>query len=106
MRGPDGKEYRWTLGARVPSVRLFHSLATLLMTAIYQLASNDKSATPVANFHRASRGILGPKQHAYLEIHPEGEGMVEEIVISFVYAEKLRRDKERAAKRSNGGGGA
>ncbi|KAK7442480.1 hypothetical protein VKT23_016077 [Stygiomarasmius scandens] len=83
----DGVEYKWILGAWVPSLR-----------------TNDADKTPVAYFHRRKLGIFSKSEPAYLEIYPAGEHMVNEIVTTFVYIEKIRKEKERAA-RSNGGGG-
>ncbi|TFK34265.1 hypothetical protein BDQ12DRAFT_613813, partial [Crucibulum laeve] len=85
--GPDGKEYKWKLGIRVP-----------------ELVVNDGTKTPVARFHRQRLGILSKARPASLEIFPAGEHIADVIVVTFVYIEKLRKDRERAS-RSNGGGG-
>ncbi|KAJ7576119.1 hypothetical protein C8J56DRAFT_1117496 [Mycena floridula] len=82
---PDNKDYRWILGTWVPT-----------------LVTDDKAQTPIATFHRR-RWLFG-KRKAYLEIFPEGMHFVNVILVTFVYIEKLRRDKERAAKRHGAGG--
>ncbi|KAJ7582043.1 hypothetical protein C8J56DRAFT_793156, partial [Mycena floridula] len=80
---PDGKNYRWILGARVPT-----------------LVTDDKSETLIATFHR-KRWLFGKRQ-AYLEIFPEGMHLADVILVTFIYIEKIRRDKERAASRNGG----
>jgi hypothetical protein len=74
------------------------------MTAtVCKLFLNDASTTPVATFHTKNWGIFSEKRPAFLEIFPPGEHMVELILITFIYMEKLRKDRERS--RSHGGGG-
>ncbi|KIJ92577.1 hypothetical protein K443DRAFT_113354 [Laccaria amethystina LaAM-08-1] len=85
--GPDGIEYRWKLGVHVP-----------------ELCLNDSIDTPVARYHRSSLGILSPAHAAYLEVFPIGEHMVDLIVVTFVYIERLRQEEE--AQRPRGGGGS
>ncbi|KAF5345048.1 hypothetical protein D9758_010441 [Tetrapyrgos nigripes] len=77
----DGAEYKWILGAWVPSLR-----------------TNDASKTPIAQFHRRRLGLFSKKAPAYLEIYPQGEHMVDEIFTTFIYIEKIRKEKERAAR--------
>uniref|UniRef100_A0A0W0G3P3 DUF6593 domain-containing protein n=1 Tax=Moniliophthora roreri TaxID=221103 RepID=A0A0W0G3P3_MONRR len=81
----DGKEYKWLLG-------WWES----------ELILNDGSKTQVAKFNRKSFGVIGKASPAYLEIFPPGEHMVDEIFVTFVYIEKLRKEKERAAKHNGG----
>ncbi|KAF9265950.1 hypothetical protein L218DRAFT_986112 [Marasmius fiardii PR-910] len=85
----DGREYKWYL-------RYWYSELTL----------NNEEKTPVAKFHRKyiTKCFIGKGTPAYLEILPAGEHMVDEIFTTFIYIEKLRKEKERAA-RPNGGGG-
>ena len=59
---------------------------------------NDSPKTPVACFHRQHFGIIGKARPASLEIFEAGKGMVDLIVVTGVYMEKLRKDKERAAR--------
>jgi hypothetical protein len=73
--------------------------------AISQLFLNDPSMTPVATFHRKHRGIFSDKRPASLEVFPPGEHMVDLILITFIYMEKLRKDSENSRK-SHGGGGS
>ncbi|KAF9026051.1 hypothetical protein BDZ89DRAFT_1067889 [Hymenopellis radicata] len=78
---PDGKEYKWILGANRP-----------------KLITNDDSHTPVALYHRRRFGLFRAKRQAYLEVLPQAEHMLDTVVITFVYVEKIRRQKEDAAK--------
>ncbi|KAH7908311.1 hypothetical protein BJ138DRAFT_1013027, partial [Hygrophoropsis aurantiaca] len=79
FNGPDGKSYMWSLGKWVPILYL-----------------NDGSDKVIARFHRSNMGIIGKQRSACLEISPEGEHMVDIIIITFIYIEKLRRRKESA----------
>jgi len=63
-----------------------------------QLFVNDPAKTPVAFFHRRHFGIIGKARPASLEIFEAGKEMVDFIVVTGVYMEKLRKDKERAAR--------
>lgn len=56
----------------------------------------------VARQHRATLGILGPRQNAYLDVNPDMWHMLDMIVVTFVYVEKLHMDKERGAQRNSG----
>ena len=85
-------------GAYITFERLF-SVQQLL-----QLSLNDGSKTEVARYHRGSLGIIGPKKKPCLDINPDVAHMSDLIVLTFVYVEKLRMDKERAARNSGGGG--
>ncbi|KAH7908291.1 hypothetical protein BJ138DRAFT_1091492 [Hygrophoropsis aurantiaca] len=77
--GPDGKSYKWVLN---------FSSVTL------ELA--DGSQTNLANFKRP--GCFGVKSDAVLQISPAVYHMVDLIIITFIYIEKLRRDKENATR--------
>ena len=59
---------------------------------------NDSTKTPVAFFHRRHFGIIGEARPASLEIFKAGKEMIDLIVVTGVYMEKLRKDKERAAR--------
>jgi hypothetical protein len=49
----------------------------------------------VARFHRATLGIIGKKRKAMLEVSPEVAHMMDTIIMTFIYVEKLRKDKEK-----------
>ncbi|KAF8894852.1 hypothetical protein BD779DRAFT_867293 [Infundibulicybe gibba] len=82
---PDGKEYRWELGLKTST-----------------LVTNDKAKTRVARFHR--KHYIFNRRPASLEIYPGGEEIMDTILVTFIYVEKIRKDAENASKRSHGGG--
>ncbi|KAL4259833.1 protein of unknown function DUF6593 [Pleurotus pulmonarius] len=79
---PNGREYKWRFSQSSKS----------------KLYTNDDSDTLVASFHGSSIGILSSPRDAYLEIFSEGRHIKDAIVMTFVYVEKLRRDRRRAAQ--------
>lgn len=82
--GPNGVEYRWAMGA---------------MGLNYpKLVTMDEKKTVIAKFHRAHHFVK--KQNARLEVRPEGMEMLDHIVLTFVYAENKRRERERAVAAS------
>ncbi|KAJ6606064.1 hypothetical protein DFH09DRAFT_1119210 [Mycena vulgaris] len=79
--GLDGREYKWILGAYTSQLRL-----------------NDEAQTLVARYRPKKLGILSKARKASLEVFPTFEHMMDEIVVTFVYIERLRKTKERAAR--------
>ncbi|KAG0696213.1 hypothetical protein DFH29DRAFT_952080 [Suillus ampliporus] len=86
--GPDGCSYRWDLQFRV-----------------VVLSRDDGSRTEVARFHRATLGIIGRKRKATLEVSPEVAHMMDTVIMTFIYVEKLRMDKEQASRNAAASGG-
>ncbi|KIJ70601.1 hypothetical protein HYDPIDRAFT_105340 [Hydnomerulius pinastri MD-312] len=86
--GPDGRPYRWDLQYRVVVLSL-----------------DDGSRTEVARSHRRSFGIIGAKRDPCLEVHPDAMHMLDMVVLTFIYVEKIRMQKEGNSRRPNGGGG-
>jgi hypothetical protein len=85
---PDGREYMWKLGPTAPHLYL-----------------NDEHKTPVAKFHLPCLRWFrrpGAKSCAWMEIFPEGEHLVDVILLTFIYVEKIRKDRESAAKTLGG----
>ncbi|KAK2460725.1 hypothetical protein APHAL10511_007195 [Amanita phalloides] len=82
--GPDGLEYKWKLGFRAP-----------------ELVRNDTTRTPIARFHRRRLGLFRKQPPASLEILPEGMHMIDLIMVTFVFIQKIRNDNERAASAGN-----
>ncbi|KAJ3812074.1 hypothetical protein EV368DRAFT_44521, partial [Lentinula lateritia] len=76
--GEDGQEYRWNFG-RDSSPGTYIRLAIL-----------------VATFHQER--LFSKNNTARLEIFPPGQHMIDEILVTFTYIERLRRAKERSAK--------
>ncbi|KAF9522245.1 hypothetical protein CPB83DRAFT_732820, partial [Crepidotus variabilis] len=70
--GPYGKLYVWKMGS--DKCRLFLKDTELL----------------VATFHRKHLGILSKARAASVEIFPQGQHMVDDIVTTFIYMERLR----------------
>ncbi|KAJ7018477.1 hypothetical protein C8F04DRAFT_1277668 [Mycena alexandri] len=71
----DGKEYRW----------YFQMYSSTLKV-------NDVAATVVAEYKVSSVGVVSkPARPASLEISPEFEYMVDEIMVTFIYLETIRR---------------
>jgi hypothetical protein len=70
-----------------------------LAQQIWQLFLNDSSKTPIAKFHRQHAGSKDKEPvQASLEIFEEGLHMVDLIVVTFVYIEKMRKDRERGSR--------
>ncbi|KAH7921062.1 hypothetical protein BV22DRAFT_756907 [Leucogyrophana mollusca] len=77
--GPDGKSYKWVLNFTSVSLELA-----------------DGSQKNLASFQRA--GAFGQKSGAVLEVSPLVAHMLDLVIITFIYVEKLRRDKETATR--------
>ncbi|KAG2364505.1 hypothetical protein BDR07DRAFT_1401425 [Suillus spraguei] len=71
--GPDRRPYRWDLKSRG-----------------VVLSRDDGFRMEVARFHRATLGIRG-RNVAH---------MMDTVIMTFIYVEKLRRDKEEASRRA------
>ncbi|KAI0081487.1 hypothetical protein K474DRAFT_1703916 [Panus rudis PR-1116 ss-1] len=84
LQGTDGRSYVWK-----ESINSCH----------LDVDDGSKPTVKVAQFHQ--RNILTGRK-ANLEIFPEGDHMLDLIVITWHYIETRRRDKE---KRNSGGGG-
>jgi hypothetical protein len=69
-------------------------LAKYLLQYLSQLVVNNEEKPTVARFSRKNLGIVGAALPAALEITPAGEHMVETILVTFIYIEKLRKDRE------------
>ncbi|KAI5989989.1 hypothetical protein EDD15DRAFT_2198335 [Pisolithus albus] len=83
--GPDGLPYRFWLGIGT------------------QLSRNDATSQELARSHTRSLGITGPRRDPFLDIDPSLMHMLDMVVLTFIYVEKLRRDKEKRTKRSSFG---
>ncbi|KAH7924511.1 hypothetical protein BV22DRAFT_501292 [Leucogyrophana mollusca] len=77
--GPDGCSYKWKHHITVDVLYL-----------------NNDSRTEVARYHRRSLGIIGEKHDPYLEVFNQGEHILDLLILTFIYVEKLRMDKEEA----------
>ncbi|KAG9308015.1 hypothetical protein JVU11DRAFT_12666 [Chiua virens] len=86
--GQDGRRYRWDMHSRDVVLSL-----------------DDSSRTQIARYHRASLGIIGKRRHATLEIAPQAEHMLDLVILTFIYVEKLRMDKENRQRQQMASGG-
>lgn len=104
--GPDGRHYRWDMHHRdvVVGVQL-RILLDRVVSFLWQLSLDDTSRTVIARHHRATLGIIGKRRSACLEIAPEAEHMLDLIILTFIYVEKLRMDKEARERRAAASGG-
>jgi len=103
---PNGREYVWKVDRKDCRVTdcLHHALA-ISNLYISQLFLNDPSETPVAVFHCKQRqGFFTQERPASVEIFRQGERMIDLILITLLYVEKLRQDKERSRGGGDGGG--
>ncbi|KAG9219783.1 hypothetical protein CCMSSC00406_0008160 [Pleurotus cornucopiae] len=81
---PDGREYVWKMGMWASELYL-----------------NDDSIPKkplIAKYHRPTFNPIGPNKPAYLEISPEGEPILDDIVVTFVLVETYRKERERASR--------
>ena len=105
--GPDGVQYRWALGAfgmNYPKVSTFFRITTGVSSEhVVKLVTADEKKTVIAEFHRAHH--IMKKKKARLEVQPAGMNMLDYIILTFVFAENKRRERETRAKSSGGGGG-
>ena len=65
-----------------------------------KLVTADEKKTVIAEFHRAHHLIN--KQKARLEVQPEGMTMLDWIILTFVYVERKRRQREGTQNRQPG----
>ncbi|KXN82687.1 hypothetical protein AN958_02252 [Leucoagaricus sp. SymC.cos] len=82
----DGREYRWQLGAR-------H----------LKLVTNDNNKKQIAKYrdYHISLGPLLKGRPASLEVDSSVEPILDEIMMTFVYCQKLREDREGSTLASN-----
>ena len=80
---------------------IFRHTAVRELNQIVKLVTMDGKKTVIAEFHRAR--CLIKKRKARLEIQPAGMEMLDSIVLTFVFAETKRREREAAAKSAGGG---
>ncbi|OJA09036.1 hypothetical protein AZE42_09692 [Rhizopogon vesiculosus] len=83
--GPDGRSYRWDLKSK-----------------IVVLSQKNRSQTELARSHRKTLGIIGRKRKVMLEVSPEVAHMIDTVIMTFIYVEKLRMDKEETNNAAGG----
>lgn len=74
---------------------------------ISQMITNDGSKTQVVKFkgYRPSLGPFLKGRPATLEIDPTCVPILDEIIMTFIYCHKLKKDRERRSRNSGGGAG-
>ncbi|KAI6124348.1 hypothetical protein EDD17DRAFT_1511117 [Pisolithus thermaeus] len=83
FKGPDGPLYRWEAEF-----------------SVVHLSRDGETRQKLAKSHRRNLGIIGARRDPYLEVSEELEHMLDMIVLTFIYIEKLRMDDEEAASYS------
>ncbi|KXN82686.1 hypothetical protein AN958_02251 [Leucoagaricus sp. SymC.cos] len=88
FRASDGYEYRWKLdGSHIKMVR------------------NDGSKFEVVEFRESKHGYFSTARPASLEIHPSVEHILDEIILTFIYCHKLRKDDKETREAIAAGAG-
>ena len=100
----DGRSYKWTLGLHHLTVRVNNvsiGLTFLITEILLKLELNDSSKTTVARSHRSNSGVIGKPRQARLEVYPGFEHFIDILLITYIYVEKLRKNREdsRSKKR-------
>jgi hypothetical protein len=70
--------------------------SVLVLKYSVKLVTADEKKTVVAEFHRAHH--FTKKQKARLDVQPAGMGMLDYIVLTLVFAENKRRERETRAR--------
>jgi len=77
--GPDGKAYKWRIRRHWGC----------------EFVCDDGEEAVLAKFLDKTLGIIGPACPASLEIFPAGEEIMDYIFVTFLYVEKVRRDRKK-----------
>ena len=105
--GPDGVQYRWALGAcgmSYPKVSVsFVSLPSQELSCVVKLVTTDEK-TVIAEFHRAHH--FRRKEKPRLEVQPAGMDMLDDIILTFVFADSKRRERETRLRAAGAAGAA
>ncbi|KAI0044127.1 hypothetical protein FA95DRAFT_301689 [Auriscalpium vulgare] len=75
----NGQKYKWQFGCNTCWLQL-----------------DDGKDTVVARFHRSSRGFVGKAHNAYLEVVQEIMPIIDEVIMTFIWVEKRREDRQKA----------
>ncbi|KAF9224525.1 hypothetical protein BS17DRAFT_702744 [Gyrodon lividus] len=74
FRGPDGRTYKWKLG--------------------FRYCWTKHSRTRLVKFHKRNLGIRKPSHPPYLEVSSEVTQMLDHIIMTYIYVERIRQDAE------------
>ena len=84
------------MGMHYPKVSLFSaSPSSSTLNHSTKLVTVDEKKTVIAEFHRAHH--IRKKQEARLEIQPAGMDMLDHIILTLVFVEDKRRQREARA---------
>ena len=70
-----------------------------------QLSQDDATRRELARSYRRCSGILRPKREPSLDMHPDLMPIIDTVVLTFVYVERLRMDKDEQRKQAAASGG-
>jgi hypothetical protein len=98
FQGSDRRTYEWTLNGHDLHVSLWPFLDLRSSILSFQLDLTGDSKIPIARFYHSTGGIFTMKHNQTLEIFPEGVHIVDDIIITFLYMDKLRQDLEKERK--------
>ncbi|KAF8128217.1 hypothetical protein EV363DRAFT_1170817 [Boletus edulis] len=76
--GPDGLTYKWKVGFRYCWLK----------------HETKHARAHLVKFHGRNLGIRKPSHPPFLEIAPEVAHMIDHIIVTYMYMERLRRDVE------------
>jgi len=82
------------MGTNYPKVGWFALVESSTLNHGMELVTTDEKKTVIAEFHHAH--YFRWKQKARLEVQPAGVDMLDYIVLTFVFAEDKRRERERS----------
>ena len=106
--GPDGIQYRWALGAcgmSYPKVGVFFaSLPSQELNCVMKLVTTDEKKTVIAEFYHAHHSRR--KEKPRLEVQPAGMDMLDDIILTFVFADSKRRERETRLRAAGAAGAA
>ena len=65
-----------------------------------QLVKSDQKQTLIAQLHRDVQPPPPDLKGAFLEVAPEGNTILDHVLVSFIFIEKELRDRDRSPRRS------
>jgi hypothetical protein len=106
--GPDGVRYRWAMGTvwtkycKASLSPTQPASSELTLNHGMKLVTADEKGTVIAEFHRPCH-ILKERK-ARIKVQPAGMEMLDYIVLTFVFAEKKRRERDAKVQKASSGG--
>jgi len=81
---------------------LFASPPPSALNLVTRLVTTDEKKTVIAEFYRVH--YITKRQKARLKVKPTGMDMLDCVILTFVFVENKRRERETRARTSGGGG--